>query len=64
MPPAELGSLPLFTVPAGTPRRSAAPAQGVAQAYADHATREPQPAAATAAKPVITPEDAVAEIDR
>ena len=38
-------------------------AQGVAQVYADHATREPQPAAATAAKPEITPEQALAELD-
>ncbi len=38
-------------------------AQGVAQVYADHATREPQPAAAAAAKPVITPEQALAELD-
>jgi SpoVK/Ycf46/Vps4 family AAA+-type ATPase len=38
-------------------------AQGVAQVYADHATREPQPAAAAAAKPEITPEEALAELD-
>jgi SpoVK/Ycf46/Vps4 family AAA+-type ATPase len=37
-------------------------AQGVAQVYADHATREQQPAAA-AAKPEITPEEALAELD-
>jgi SpoVK/Ycf46/Vps4 family AAA+-type ATPase len=38
-------------------------AQGVAQVYADHATREQQPAAAAAAKPEITPEEALAELD-
>jgi SpoVK/Ycf46/Vps4 family AAA+-type ATPase len=38
-------------------------AQGVAQVYADHAAREPQAAAATAAKPEITPEQALAELD-
>ena len=38
-------------------------AQGVAQVYAGHAAREPQPAAAAADKPVITPEQALAELD-
>jgi SpoVK/Ycf46/Vps4 family AAA+-type ATPase len=38
-------------------------AQGVAQVYADHATRESQQAAATAAKLEITPQEALAELD-
>jgi len=38
-------------------------AQGVAQVYADHAAREPQAAATTQAKPVITPDEALAELD-
>jgi SpoVK/Ycf46/Vps4 family AAA+-type ATPase len=38
-------------------------AQGVAQVYADHATREQQTAAAAAAKPEITPAEALAELD-
>ncbi len=38
-------------------------AQGVAQVYADHAAREPQPAAAPAVKLEITPEQALAELD-
>ncbi|HEY7278501.1 MAG TPA: AAA family ATPase [Trebonia sp.] len=46
-----------------SPAQYSTRAQGVAQVYADHAAREPQPAAATAAKPVITPEDALAELD-
>jgi SpoVK/Ycf46/Vps4 family AAA+-type ATPase len=46
-----------------SPAQYSTRAQGVAQVYADHATRAPQPAAATAAKPVITPEDALAELD-
>lgn len=46
-----------------SPAQYSTRAQGVAQVYADHAAREPRPAAATAAKPVITPEDALAELD-
>ena len=46
-----------------SPAQYSTRAQGVAQVYADHATREPQSAAATAAKPEITPEDALAELD-
>jgi SpoVK/Ycf46/Vps4 family AAA+-type ATPase len=38
-------------------------AQGVAQVYADHATREPRPAGAAAGKPELTPEEALAELD-
>jgi SpoVK/Ycf46/Vps4 family AAA+-type ATPase len=45
-----------------SPAQYSTRAQGVAQVYADHAAREPQHAA-TAAKPVITPEDALAELD-
>jgi len=46
-----------------SPAQYSTRAQGVAQVYADHATREHQPAAASAAKPVITPEQALAELD-
>src|SRR3984893_2589440 len=46
-----------------SPAQYSTRAQGVAQVYADHATREPQPAAASAAKPGITPEQALAELD-
>ena len=46
-----------------SPAQYSTRAQGVAQVYADHATREPQPAAASAAKPEITPEQALAELD-
>jgi SpoVK/Ycf46/Vps4 family AAA+-type ATPase len=46
-----------------SPAQYGSRAQGVAQVYADHATREPQPAAAAAAKPHITPEEALAELD-
>ena len=46
-----------------SPAQYSTRAQGVAQVYADHATREPQPAAAAAAKPEITPEEALAELD-
>jgi SpoVK/Ycf46/Vps4 family AAA+-type ATPase len=38
-------------------------AQGVAQVFADHATREPQPAVTAVAQPQITPEEALAELD-
>jgi SpoVK/Ycf46/Vps4 family AAA+-type ATPase len=38
-------------------------AQGVAQVYADRATREQQPAATAADKPEITPQEALAELD-
>jgi len=46
-----------------SPAQYSTRAQGVAQVYADHATRETQPAAAAAAKPQITPEQALAELD-
>jgi SpoVK/Ycf46/Vps4 family AAA+-type ATPase len=46
-----------------SPAQYSTRAQGVAQVYADHATREPQPASATTAKPEITPEQALAELD-
>jgi SpoVK/Ycf46/Vps4 family AAA+-type ATPase len=46
-----------------SPAQYSTRAQGVAQVYADHATREPQPAAPMAAKPEITPEQALAELD-
>ncbi len=56
------GPLPR-TGPAGhSPAQYSTRAQGVAQVYADHATREPQPAAAVA-KPQLTPEEALAELD-
>jgi SpoVK/Ycf46/Vps4 family AAA+-type ATPase len=51
------------TGPGGhSPAQYSTRAQGVAQAYADHAAREPQPAAA-ASKPPLTPEEALAELD-
>ena len=57
------GPLPR-TGPGGhSPAQYGTRAQGVAQVYADHAAREPQPAAAAAAKPQITPEEALAELD-
>jgi SpoVK/Ycf46/Vps4 family AAA+-type ATPase len=46
-----------------SPAQYSTRAQGVAQVYADHATREPQPAAAARAKPEISPEEALAELD-
>jgi SpoVK/Ycf46/Vps4 family AAA+-type ATPase len=45
-----------------SPAQYSTRAQGIAQVYADHATREPQPAAAVA-KPEMTPEQALAELD-
>ena len=49
--------------PAGhSPAQYSTRAQGVAQVYADHATREPQPAAAVS-RPEMTPEEALAELD-
>ncbi len=45
-----------------SPAQYSTRAQGVAQVYAEHAAREPQPAAA-AARPQITPEEALAELD-
>jgi SpoVK/Ycf46/Vps4 family AAA+-type ATPase len=52
------------TGPGGhSPAQYGTRAQGVAQVYADHANREPRPAAAAAGKPDITPEDALAELD-
>ena len=46
-----------------SPAQYSGRAQGVAQVYADRATREPQSATAAAAKPEITPEEALAELD-
>ena len=55
------GPLPR-TGPGGhSPVQYSTRAQGVAQAYADHAAREPQPAAVS--KPPLTPEEALAELD-
>jgi len=52
------------TGPGGhSPAQYSTRAQGVAQVYADHAAREPQPAAAASANPEITPEQALAELD-
>ncbi len=45
-----------------SPAQYSTRAQGVAQVFADHAAREPKPAVA-APKPVITPEQALAELD-
>jgi SpoVK/Ycf46/Vps4 family AAA+-type ATPase len=57
------GPLPR-TGPGGhTPAQYSTRAQGVAQVYADHAAREPQAAGGTAARPPITPEEALAELD-
>jgi SpoVK/Ycf46/Vps4 family AAA+-type ATPase len=54
---------PPRTGPGGhSPAQYSTRAQGVAQVYADHATREPQPAAAVS-KPQLTPEEALAELD-
>jgi SpoVK/Ycf46/Vps4 family AAA+-type ATPase len=56
------GPLPR-TGPGGhSPAQYSTRAQGVAQVYADHVAREPQPAA-PAAKPPLTPEEALAELD-
>ena len=46
-----------------SPAQYSTRAQGVAQVYANHATHEPQPAAAMTAKPEITPAEALAELD-
>jgi SpoVK/Ycf46/Vps4 family AAA+-type ATPase len=46
-----------------SPLQYGARAQGVAQVYADHATREQQGAAAQRQRPRITIEDAMAELD-
>jgi SpoVK/Ycf46/Vps4 family AAA+-type ATPase len=52
------------TAPGGhSPAQYSTRAQGVAQAYADHATREPRPVAAAADSPEITPAEALAELD-
>jgi len=48
---------------AHSPAQYSSRAQGVAQVYADHATRGQQPAATAAAKPEITPAEALAELD-
>ncbi|HEX3714486.1 MAG TPA: AAA family ATPase [Trebonia sp.] len=57
------GPLPRNGPGGHSPAQYGTRAQGVAQVYADHATREPQPAAAVADKPLITPEEALAELD-
>jgi SpoVK/Ycf46/Vps4 family AAA+-type ATPase len=49
--------------PGHSPLQYGARAQGVAQAYADHATREHQGAAPQRQRPSITIEDAMAELD-
>jgi SpoVK/Ycf46/Vps4 family AAA+-type ATPase len=49
--------------PGHSPLQYGARAQGVAQAYADHATREHQAAAPQRQRPQITIEDAMAELD-
>jgi SpoVK/Ycf46/Vps4 family AAA+-type ATPase len=55
---------PLPRGPGGhSPAQYTTRAQGVAQVYADHAAREPKPAATAVAKPHITPEEALAELD-
>ncbi len=46
-----------------SPAQYSTRAQGVAQVYADHATREQQPAAAAEPKLEITPQEALAELD-
>ena len=46
-----------------SPAQYSTRAQGVAQVYADRATREPQPAAPAREKPQITPDEALAELD-
>jgi SpoVK/Ycf46/Vps4 family AAA+-type ATPase len=46
-----------------SPAQYGARAQGVAQAYADRGAREARTATGPIAKPVITPEDALAELD-
>jgi SpoVK/Ycf46/Vps4 family AAA+-type ATPase len=63
-PPGRRGGPSARGGPGGhAPAQYSTRAQGVAQVYADHAAREPQPAAAAAAKPEITPEEALAELD-
>ena len=57
------GPLPRNGQGGHSPAQYGTRAQGVAQVYADHATREPQPAAAPAVKLEITPEQALAELD-
>src|ERR1700684_1103312 len=57
------GPLPR-TGPGGhSPAQYSTRAQGVAQAYADHAARDPRPDAPAVAKPQLTPEEALAELD-
>jgi SpoVK/Ycf46/Vps4 family AAA+-type ATPase len=46
-----------------SPAQYGSRAQGVAQVFADHAARDPQPAATAVAQPQITPEEALAELD-
>ena len=46
-----------------SPAQYSTRAQGVAQVYADHASRDPQPAAARGSQPQLTPEEALAELD-
>ncbi|HET9080158.1 MAG TPA: AAA family ATPase [Trebonia sp.] len=62
-PGSRTGPLPRTGPGDHAPAQYSSRAQGVAQVYADHATREPRPAAAEAPKPEITPEEALAELD-
>jgi len=58
------GPVPRSAPGGHSPAQYSTRAQGVAQVYADHTTREQRPAAAGAADtPEITPEEALAELD-
>jgi len=59
------GGHPGGTAPPGahSPVHYGMPARGAAQAYADHAAREQQPAAPARQRPPISVEDAMAELD-
>jgi SpoVK/Ycf46/Vps4 family AAA+-type ATPase len=46
-----------------SPAQYSTRAQGVAQVYANHSTRDPQPAAPAGSRPEVTPEEALAELD-
>jgi len=46
-----------------SPAQYSTRAQGVAQVYANHATRDPQPPAPAGSRPDVTPEEALAELD-
>jgi SpoVK/Ycf46/Vps4 family AAA+-type ATPase len=63
VPGRRTGPVPRNGTGAHSPAQYSTRAQGVAQVYAEHATREQQPAASAAAKPEITPEQALAELD-